>query len=290
VIPAAGLGTRSLPSTKSVPKELLPVLNKPALQYIVEEAVAAGIERIVVVIRPRKQLIASHFSCDHALIADLERAGKHNLARSLRRIPDLVEMEFVEQPQPRGLGDAVLCAARQIRDESFAVLLGDDLLLDDGALLRRMLMTHAASNGVVLALREVAQEEISQYGCAAVSGSWPARVHALVEKPDPEVAPSSFAIFGRYVITPDVVAALEQTAPGRNGEIQLTDALARVANDTAVYAHLCGTDYYDLGTRLGALRANIDVALADPDLGESVARYLAERAGLVVASALTAGH
>ena len=277
VIPAAGLGTRFLPATKSLPKELLPIVDTPTIQYIVEEAVAAGITDIAIITSRRKPALEDHFSPNEALEALLSASGKPALAAQISAIADLATFTFIEQSEARGLGHAVSLARDHVGDEPFVVLLGDDLLADDGEHLRSIVETHDAQGTAVLSVRQVPGAEIARYGCVDVMRVWDGamRVRGLVEKPAPVDAPSDLAIFGRYVFTPSIFDALEQTEPGRLGEIQLTDAIASQAVDQPVYARLLRGSSYDVGSRFDMVRANIEFALRRADLAEEMTAYLA---------------
>src|SRR5262249_12532808 len=232
VIPAAGLGTRFLPATKAVPKELLPIVDTPALQYIVEEAVSAGLPEILVVTGRGKEALADHFDRAPELEAALEKKGDAGRLEAVRRSAELAAVHFVRQGAPLGLGHAVLCAAPFVGDEPFAVMLGDDLIDHRDPLLVGMLQVQAARGGSVVALLEVPREQIKLYGAATVQPTGVTdvvRISDLVEKPDPDEAPGTLAVIGRYVLSPAVFGALRETAPGRGGEIQLTDALRALA-------------------------------------------------------------
>jgi UTP--glucose-1-phosphate uridylyltransferase len=281
VIPAAGLGTRFLPATKAVPKELLPVVDTPALQYIVEEAVKAGLTEILVVTGRGKEAIADHF--DHApeLEAALESKGDTDRLQSVLRSAELANMHFVRQGAPRGLGHAVLCAAPYVGDEVFAVMLGDDLIDARDPLLSTMLAVQQRHGGSVIALMEVPREKISLYGAVAVS---PAdgeaedevfRITDLVEKPPVEDAPSSLAIIGRYVLEPAVFDALRATSPGRGNEIQLTDALkSLVDKGRPMHGVVFKGRRYDTGDRQDYLRAVVRLACERSDIGPKFRSWL----------------
>src|SRR3954451_23839453 len=233
VIPAAGLGTRFLPATKATPKEMLPVVDKPAIQYVVEEAVRAGLDDVLMVTGRNKAPLEDHFDRHYELEDKLEGdEGKRELLDRVREPTDLATIHYVRKKDPRGLGHAVLCAAQHVGEEPFAVLLGDDLIDERDDLLDRMIDVQSRLGGCVLALMEVPRELISLYGCAVVEATGDAdvvRVTGLVEKPPIEEAPSNLAIIGRYVLSPEIFDALAETQPGRGGEIQVTDAIARLA-------------------------------------------------------------
>ncbi len=282
VIPAAGLGTRFLPATKATPKEMLPVVDKPAIQYVVEEAVAAGLDDVLMITGRNKGSLEDHF--DHAweLESALEAKGdEHRLAR-VRESTTLSDIHFVRQGSPRGLGHAVLCAARHVGDEPFAVLLGDDLIDARDPLLETMVAVQRERGGSVVALMEVPHEHVNMYGCAAIEGSPNGdvvRVTGLVEKPDPAEAPSNLAVIGRYVLHQSVFAVLERTPPGRGGEIQLTDALQTLAQtDPADGGGVHGVVFrgrrYDTGDRLDYIKAVVRIATDREDLGPDLREWL----------------
>ncbi|MDR1014257.1 MAG: UTP--glucose-1-phosphate uridylyltransferase [Coriobacteriales bacterium] len=272
VIPAAGLGTRFLPATKAQPKEMLPVLDRPAIQYVVEEALAAGADEVVVVSSSQKRSIEGHFSPDEGLCALLESAGKGEQAREVRRLGSL-PVTFVEQPEPRGLGHAVHCAAAALAadEQPFYVLLGD-VLVPECALLPRMLAVSRAHEGAsVIAVMRVPPEQVGRFGIVAgepaggpgEDGVW--RVTGMVEKPSREEAPSDLAIFGRYLLTPLTMRLLATTAPGAGGEVQLTDALIALLAHEEVYALVIGPDEgYDVGTVEDWLSTNLRLARRSP--------------------------
>ena len=285
VIPAAGLGTRFLPATKATPKEMLPVVDTPAIQLVVEEAVAAGLDDVLMVTGRNKRPLEDHF--DHAAELEAQLAAKGDTERLalVQRSSTLASVHYVRQGEPRGLGHAVLCAERHVGDNPFAVLLGDDLIDPRDPLLTRMIAQRTARGGSVVALLEVPREQIHLYGCAAVepidgADADVVRVTDLVEKPDPEEAPSSFAVIGRYVLDPAVFGVLAQTGPGRGGEIQLTDALRTLARDVepADGGGVTGVVFrgrrYDTGDRLSYLQAVIRLACEREDLGPDLVPWL----------------
>ncbi|MFE9256209.1 UTP--glucose-1-phosphate uridylyltransferase GalU [Streptomyces sp. NPDC006879] len=283
VIPAAGLGTRFLPATKATPKEMLPVVDKPAIQYVVEEAVAAGLSDVLMVTGRNKRPLEDHFDRNYELESALETKGDEARLQRVQESSDLATMHYVRQGDPRGLGHAVLCAAPHVGDQPFAVLLGDDLIDPRDPLLARMVQTRAERGGSVIALMEVAPEQIHLYGCAAVKpveggdGDL-VRVTDLVEKPDPAEAPSNYAIIGRYVLDPAVFGILRETEPGRGGEIQLTDALQKLAADEKVGGPVFGVIFrgrrYDTGDRGDYLRAIVRLACEREDLGPEFRDWL----------------
>jgi UTP--glucose-1-phosphate uridylyltransferase len=284
VIPAAGLGTRFLPATKATPKEMLPIVDKPAIQYVVEEAVRAGLDDVLLITGRSKRSLADHFDAAPELEQALEAKGDTERLARVRESTDLGHVHFVRQGQPKGLGHAVLQAKHHVGAEPFAVLLGDDLIDERDELLSTMLALQERTGGSVIALLEVPPEQISMYGCAAVEpltgdDEDQVRVTALVEKPDPADAPSNLAIIGRYVLSPAVFEVLEQTEPGRGGEIQLTDALATLADMPAdqgggVYGVVFRGRRYDTGDRLDYLKAVVQIASDRPDLGADFRQWL----------------
>jgi UTP--glucose-1-phosphate uridylyltransferase len=280
VIPAAGLGTRFLPATKAVPKELLPVVDTPALQYVVEEAVRAGLTEVLVVSGRGKEAIADHFDRAPELEAALEKKGDVERLEAVRRSAELANVHFVRQREPRGLGHAVLCGASYVGDDSFAVLLGDDLIDERDRLLEDMLEVQADRGGCVVALLEVPPEAVSLYGCVAAESTevdGVVRVTDLVEKPAPEDAPSNLAIIGRYVLSPQIFPALRETQPGRGGEIQLTDALRSLAiAGEPTHGVVFRGRRYDTGDRADYLRAVVRLACDRPDIGPDFRAWLAD--------------
>jgi UTP--glucose-1-phosphate uridylyltransferase len=277
VIPAAGLGTRFLPVTKAQPKEMLPVVDKPAIQYVVEEAVAAGLSDILVITGRGKRALEDHFDRSPELELELRNGGKAEAVAEVAALAELAHMHFVRQGEPRGLGHAVGVARHHIGDESFAVLLGDDLMVDDALVLNGMLDAHRRTGAPIVALRQVPQAEISSYGCAAPGaddGTGLVRLAGIVEKPAPEDAPSDLAVMGRYVFGPEVFDAIDRTLPGRGGEIQLTDAIALLMADGPVYGYVFRDGRYDIGNKLDYLRATVELAAARPDLGPEFRAFL----------------
>ncbi|YAL82800.1 UTP--glucose-1-phosphate uridylyltransferase GalU [Dermacoccaceae bacterium W4C1] len=275
VIPAAGLGTRFLPATKAIPKELLPVVDKPAIQYVVEEAARAGLKNVLTITGRNKAALEDHFDRHWELEKALEKKGDQLRLKRVQKSSALGEVHFVRQGEPRGLGHAVLCSRPHVGNEPFAVLLGDDLIDDRDHLLEEMLDAQQQYGGNVVALMEVPPEQIHLYGCAAVEpvegSEHVVKVTGLVEKPPPGEAPSNLAIIGRYVLDPSIYAVLERTEPGRGNEIQLTDALAETAADPAgpgVYGVVFRGRRYDTGDRLDYLKAMVRLAVRHPDLGE----------------------
>jgi UTP--glucose-1-phosphate uridylyltransferase len=278
VIPAAGMGTRFLPATKSQPKEMLPIVDKPSIQYVVEEAVRAGLRDVLVITGRGKRAIEDHFDRNFELEFYLEQDGKDELLREVQATNEIADLYYIRQRDPLGLGHAVSVARDHIAGESFAVMLGDDIMVDDARLLRAMLGVHAAEGGSVLALMEVAPEEISAYGCAAVEPVRDrlVRVQSLVEKPPPEDAPSNLAVVGRYVFSPEIFSALDAIEPGVGGELQLTDGIARLLDDQPIHGVVFSQGRYDIGRKIDFLRANVELALDRPDLGPELSAFLAD--------------
>lgn len=279
VIPAAGLGTRILPASKAVPKEMLPLADTPAVQYIVEEAAAAGISQVTFVVNRFKRPLEDHFDEAPEIRAALERKGATELIERLERSERLAQYTYVRQSQPLGLGHAVLCAKTVIGDEPFGVLLGDDLVDNDAdPCLAQLIRTHERYGGCVLAVMRVPCAEVSRYGVVSLGARMDERTHevtGLVEKPSAEEAPSDLIVIGRYVLTPNIFAALERTAPGVGGEIQLTDGLRGVLRAGGrIYAHEFTGRRYDTGDPVGLLTTSIAYALKRPDLAPGVIAYL----------------
>ncbi|MFI6639347.1 UTP--glucose-1-phosphate uridylyltransferase GalU [Streptomyces sp. NPDC050504] len=281
VIPAAGLGTRFLPATKATPKEMLPVVDKPAIQYVVEEAVGAGLSDVLMITGRNKRPLEDHFDRNYELESALSRKGDADRLARVQESSDLATMHYVRQGDPRGLGHAVLCAAPHVGDQPFAVLLGDDLIDPRDPLLARMAEVQEREGGSVIALMEVEPEQIHQYGCAAVKDTGESdvvRVTDLVEKPERFEAPSNLAIIGRYVLDPAVFDILRKTQPGRGGEIQLTDALQMLAADETIGGPVHGVVFkgrrYDTGDRGDYLRAIVRLACEREDLGPDFRSWL----------------
>ncbi|HPX62159.1 MAG TPA: UTP--glucose-1-phosphate uridylyltransferase GalU [Deltaproteobacteria bacterium] len=281
VFPVAGLGTRFLPATKSSPKEMLPLIDKPLVQYVVEEAVAAGIEQILFVTGRNKRAIEDHFDISTELELHLEEKGKDATLRQVREISDLVEIFYVRQKQALGLGHAILCARDFINHEPFAVLLGDDIIDSERPCLRQLLDVFEQHNGSVLALEKVPMENISSYGCVKAEqlAERVFNITDMVEKPKREEAPSDMAIIGRYVLTPQIFRILEQQQPGKGGEIQLTDAILKLSGQEKVYGCLFEGLRHDCGDKLGFLKATVDMALKRDEFRQDFEAYLRSRLG-----------
>jgi UTP--glucose-1-phosphate uridylyltransferase len=280
VIPAAGLGTRFLPATKAVPKELLPIIDTPALQLIIDEAVGAGLDHIVIVTSHSKPAIEAYFEPSLDVLAKLRSTNRHAMADRLESIGRDIRVSFAYQDVPLGLGHAVGCAADIVGDEPFAVLLPDELM-GDSSLLDQMARLCETSGGGVVGLKRVPREQVSAYGVVDPATELDAdgviRIRTLVEKPSVEDAPSDLIIIGRYVLTPDVFAELERVQPGSGGEIQLTDALRVQAGNGPFHGVLSNVLRYDTGTPLGWLNAVVDIALSDPSIGDEFAENLRSR-------------
>jgi UTP--glucose-1-phosphate uridylyltransferase len=283
VFPVAGLGTRFLPATKASPKEMLPVVDKPLIQYAVEEAAAAGITEMIFITGRGKRSIEDHFDKAYELEAELTARGKTALLEAVKdAVPKGINCVYIRQSEPLGLGHAVLCARSVVGDEPFAVVLADDLMQagDDGAaVLTQMVEQYGRHHSSVLAVQEVSREETASYGIVSSSpwGERTDRVTGIVEKPKPDVAPSTLAVVGRYVLSPLVFEHLANLRPGAGGEIQLTDALARLINDEPVLAYRFRGTRYDCGSKIGYLQATVELALRHPDVGAEFAEFLQRR-------------
>ena len=279
VFPVAGLGTRFLPATKSSPKEMLPLIDKPLVHYVVEEAVAAGIEDILFVTGRGKRALEDYFDISFELEALLQEKGKEETLREIRVIADMVKIFYVRQKQALGLGHAILCAKEFVGQEPFAVLLGDDIIDGGKPCLGQLLDVYRKYRGTVLALEEVPMENISSYGCVRANqlSDQVFEVLDMVEKPKREEAPSNLAIIGRYVLTPDIFPILEKQKPGKGGEIQLTDAIRQLLQEEAVYGCRFEGIRHDCGDKLGFLKATVDMALKRPEFNNEFRSYLKER-------------
>ena len=277
IIPAAGLGTRFLPATKAQPKEMLPIVDKPTLQYIIEECVASGIEEILIITGRNKKSIEDHFDKSVELEMELEKAGKKEMLEMVRDISDMVNIYFIRQKEPRGLGHAILCAKTFVGDEPFAVLLGDDVVYnDENPCLKQLIDCYEEYKTSVLGVQTVKKEDVNKYGI--VGGlhieDRVYKVKDLVEKPSVNEAPSNVAILGRYIITPRIFEILENTKPGKGNEIQLTDALLKLIKEEAMYAYDFEGKRYDVGDKLGFLQATVEYALRKEDLRGPFIDYL----------------
>lgn len=279
VIPAAGFGTRFLPATKATPKEMLPIVDKPTIQYIVEEAIASGIEDILIISGHAKRAIEDHFDSAPILEAELKAKGKTDLLKMVQETSE-INVHYIRQKHMRGLGDAILCARSFIDNEPFAVLLGDDIVYNDEVPALKQLMDMYNQTGAsILGCQEVPREKVSSYGIVsgvATINEQLMKVNDMIEKPSVEEAPSQMAVLGRYIITPDVFEVLQNTAPGKGGEVQLTDALKVMAKRENVYAYNFTGKRYDVGDKLGFLKATVEFALRRDDLSAAFASYLKE--------------
>lgn len=278
VFPVAGLGTRFLPATKANPKEMLPVVDKPLIQYAVEEALAAGIEELVFVTSSAKRAIEDHFDKNYELEAELEKKGKDELLKLVRAIvPANVSCVYTRQPEALGLGHAVLCARSVIGNDPFAILLADDLI-DDGerGVIQQMVTIFEQHRCSVLGVEEVPRDETDKYGIVSASELDPelSQVASIVEKPSPDTAPSNLAVVGRYILTPRIFELLEATESGAGGEIQLTDAISKLLDEERVLAYRFSGKRYDCGSKLGYLQATVEFALKHPELKHNFSHYL----------------
>ena len=279
IIPAAGLGTRFLPATKAMPKEMLPIVDKPTIQYIVEEAVESGIEDIIIVTGKGKRAIEDHFDNSFELEQNLLSRGKMELLNEVQKSSKLVDIHYIRQKEPKGLGHAIWCARKFIGNEPFAVLLGDDIVTSSKPCLKQLMDQYERYNGSILGVQRVNEDEVSRYGIVdgqSMGGDRFYTVNNLVEKPAKEEAPSNLAILGRYILSPRIFEILENIAPGSGGEIQLTDAIAELNKYEAVYAYDFEGTRYDVGEKLGFIKTTIDFALKREDLKYSVLEYLSQ--------------
>ncbi|MDK0790943.1 UTP--glucose-1-phosphate uridylyltransferase GalU [Clostridium perfringens] len=277
IIPAAGLGTRFLPATKAQPKEMLLIVDKPTIQYIIEEAIASGIEEILIITGRSKKCIEDHFDKSVELEMELEKSGKNELLDLVRDISDMVDIHYIRQKEPRGLGHAIHCAKTFVGDEPFAILLGDDVVYnEEKPCLKQLIDCYNEYKTSVLGVQTVPESHVSKYGI--VDGKYIEgkvyKVKGLVEKPSVEEAPSNVAILGRYIVTPRIFDILENIKPGKGGEIQLTDALLELMGQEAMYAYDFEGRRYDVGDKLGFLEATVEYALRRPELREGFIEYL----------------
>lgn len=276
IIPAAGLGTRFLPATKAQPKEMLPIVDKPTIQYIIEEAVASGIEEILIITGRNKKSIEDHFDKSVELEIELEKAGKQEMLDMVRGISDMVDIHYIRQKEPRGLGHAIHCAKSFVGNEPFAVMLGDDVVDSEVPCLKQLINCFNEYKTTILGVQTVDPKNVDKYGI--VDGlhieDRVYKVKRLVEKPAVEEAPSNVAILGRYIITPQIFEILENTAPGKGNEIQLTDALETLIKNEAMYAYDFEGRRYDVGDKLGFLQATVEYALRKEELRDGFIEYL----------------
>ncbi|NLK67737.1 MAG: UTP--glucose-1-phosphate uridylyltransferase GalU [Clostridiaceae bacterium] len=276
IIPAAGLGTRFLPATKAQPKEMLPIVDKPTIQFIVEEAVASGIEDIIIVTGRNKRAIEDHFDKSYELEEVLEKTNKEELLALVRDISNLVNIHYIRQKEPKGLGHAIYCAKAFIGNEPFAVLLGDDIVKSDVPCLKQLIDIYDKYRTTVLGVQRVPQEDVSKYGIVAGRqvDDRVFKVTDMIEKPEIDEAPSNIAILGRYIISPSIFSYLENVSPGKNGEIQLTDALKDMMHHETMYAYDFIGRRYDVGNKMGFLQATVEFALDRDDLRDEFSSWL----------------
>lgn len=277
IIPSAGLGTRFLPATKAQPKEMLPIVDKPTIQYIIEEAIASGIEEILIITGRSKKSIEDHFDRSVELELELSKAGKDEMLEMVHDISEMVDIHYIRQKEPRGLGHAIHCAKTFVGDEPFAILLGDDIVYnDEKPCLKQLIDCYDEYKTSILGVQTVPEENVSKYGI--VDGieieDRVCKVKGLVEKPSVEDAPSNVAILGRYIVTPKIFEILERTKPGKGNEIQLTDALLELINEEAMYAYNFEGRRYDIGDKLGFLEATVEYALRRDNLKDQFIEYL----------------
>ena len=283
VIPAAGLGTRFLPATKAQPKEMLPIVDKPTIQYIIEEAVQSGIEEILIITSSTKRSIEDHFDKSYELEDTLRKKGKHDMLKMVEGISNMVNIHYIRQKEAKGLGHAILCAKAFIKDEPFAVLLGDDIVNNKQSTpgLKQLIDQHEKLDASVVGVQTVSKEDVMKYGIVEpIKLQQPEsrlyKLAGMVEKPSIEEAPSQLAVLGRYVLTPEIFDMLETQTPGSGNEIQLTDAIKRLMDKQAVYAYDFEGTRYDVGDKFGFIKATIDFALEREDLNVQVGQYLKE--------------
>jgi len=276
IFPAAGLGTRFLPATKASPKEMMPLVDKPLIQYVVEEAVSSGIEQVILVTGRGKRAIEDHFDVAFELEEDLKAKGKHKLLSEVQRIANMVTFCYIRQKKALGLGHAVLTAKRLVCDEPFAVLLGDDIIDAQVPALKQMMDVYERYPATILAIQKVPKSQTKNYGIIGGRKIEDGIYHVtdLIEKPSPEEAPSNLAIIGRYILTPEIFGALERTPPGKGGEIQLTDGLRLLMKKQPIYAYEFQGVRHDAGDKLGFLKATVDFGLKNQEFGEEFRDYL----------------
>lgn len=276
VFPAAGFGTRFLPVTKSQPKEMLPIVDKPVIQYLVEEAVASGIEEIIIVTGRGKRAIEDHFDYSFELEHTLVEKGKHNLLKEVRSIAKLAKFIYVRQPMPLGDGHAILCAKEVVGNEPFAILFGDDIVDYKVPAIKQLINVYEQTGCSIIALQKIDKQDTTKYGIVGTSKT-KGRLHEvskLVEKPSPALAPSNLAIIGKYVVTTEIIKALEKAKPGHGGEIRLIDGLRELNKKQKIYGYEIQGKRYDTGNKLGLIEATIDFALKRKDIGPALKKYL----------------
>jgi UTP--glucose-1-phosphate uridylyltransferase len=278
IIPAAGLGTRFLPATKAMPKEMLPIVDKPTIQYIVEEAVASGIEDIIIVTGKGKRAIEDHFDFAHELEQNLLEKGKLDILEKVRYATDLADIHYIRQKEPKGLGHAVWCARNFIGDEPFAVLLGDDIVQSETPCLKQLMNVYEETHSSVIGVQTVPNEETHRYGIVepSVQDGRRYQVNNFVEKPKQGTAPSNLAIMGRYILTPEIFMYLEQQETGAGGEIQLTDAIQKLNQIQRVFAYDFEGKRYDVGEKVGFVKTTIEFALQEPSLRKEILTFMDE--------------
>jgi len=280
IIPAAGLGTRFLPATKAQPKEMLPIVDKPTIQYIVEEAVASGIEDIIIISGRGKRAIEDHFDTSYELETKLAERGKTELLEQVQSISNLANIHYIRQKEPKGLGHAIYCAHRFIGDEPFAVLLGDDIVVSEEPCLKQLIQAYGKHRSSVIGVHRVPDDEVSKYGIVApkAAGDSPTqKIETLIEKPSIAQAPSNLAIMGRYVLNPTIFPILGNLSAGKGGEIQLTDGLKKLNEEETVLAYNFTGKRYDIGDKLGFVQATIDFAWNRADLHEDIKQYMKQK-------------
>lgn len=272
VIPAGGMGTRLLPATKAQPKEMLPVLDRPVIHYVVEEAVRSGIEDILIITSSGKSAIFDYFDSSYWLEHCLEKSGKHEALKRMREISDMADIYFIRQREPKGLGDAISYAEKHVNGEPFAVLLGDDIIVNGKPALQQMVKVHEEFDAPVIAVKEIPKEKVPEYGIvdADFQGEY-GKINDLIEKPSIAQAPSNLGIVGRYILTPEIFDYIRETPPGAKNEIQVTDAIRMY--DRPVYACKLKGHRFDVGDRFGLVRANIELALRDEELKKKLEEY-----------------
>ena len=277
IIPAAGLGTRFLPATKAQPKEMLPIVDKPTIQYIIEEAIASGIEEILIITGRNKKCIEDHFDKSVELEMELEKNNKNELLELVQDISDMVDIHYIRQKEPKGLGHAIRCAKTFVGNEPFAILLGDDIVYnDEKPCLKQLIECYDEYKTSILGVQTVEKESVSKYGIVdgILIEDRVCKVKGLVEKPSIEEAPSNTAILGRYIVTPKIFDILDNTKPGKGNEIQLTDALLELIKEEAMYAYNFEGKRYDVGDKLGFLEATVEYALRKPEIRDDFIKYL----------------
>ncbi|MDF2840628.1 MAG: galU [Clostridia bacterium] len=279
VIPAAGLGTRFLPATKALPKEMLPIVDKPAIQYIIEEAVNSGIEEILIITGRNKGAIEDHFDLSYEIEAELNNKKKFELLDLVDKISNLAQIYYTRQKEPKGLGHALLCAKTFVGNEPFAVMLGDDVIDSRIPCLKQVIEIYDRFHASIVGVQEVPKSQLNKYGIISASKieNKVYVVKDLIEKPEIDKAPSNMAILGRYIITPGIFALLENAQPGKNGEIQLTDALKKQLKLEPIYAYIFDGKRYDIGDKMGFLKANVEIALKQKDIRDDFLTFLKDQ-------------